>query len=164
MWMSVSQNWRAEINTDKSLQTTWIRYPFFPWGTRQALTLAGERQVMLGDFNLPEVGMWLEVETLCLRETAAKREEGLQGSKTRQAMLLLEFSEQFSLTQRVAEYTRKDNTLDLCWTNSSCSRDCYTIQNVSLSDHNYVALNYSITRLNEESKEEKNHFSTEIHK
>ena len=79
-------------------------------------------------------------------------------------MLLLEFSEQFSLTQRVSEHTKKDHTLDLCWTNSSCSRDCYTIHNVTLSDHNYVALIYSITMLNEESKEEKNHFSMEIQK
>ena len=119
---------------------------------------------MVGDFDMPDRGCWSEVETLRLRETAAKREEGIQGSKTRQMMLLLEFSEQFSLTQRVSEHTRKDHTLDLCWTNSSCSRDCYTIQNVSLSDHNYVALNYSIKMLNEDSKEEKNHFSTEIQK
>ena len=118
--------------------------------------------VVLGDFNLPEAGQWSEAETLKLRETAAKREEGSQGIKTKQAMLLLEFSENFSLTQRVTEYTRQNNTLDLCWTNSSCTRACYTIQNATLSDHNYVAINYAITLLDEETKEIKNHFTTQI--
>ena len=33
--------------------------------------------VMMGDFNLPEAGSWSEIETLHIRETAAKREGGL---------------------------------------------------------------------------------------
>ena len=112
--------------------------------------------VMVGDFNLPEAGSWSEIETFHIRETAAKREGGLQGIKTKQMMLLLEFCEEHSLIQKVTEPIRSQHILDLYWTNTSCGRNCFVIHNVSLSDHNYVCLNYSITKLQDEDNEQKN--------
>ena len=69
--------------------------------------LEGENSevVILGDFNLPDMGAWEDIEVDLLRQRADKKEENDQGFKTRSGMIWLELTEEYGLHQKVKQFT-----------------------------------------------------------
>ena len=118
--------------------------------------------VILGDFNFPSLWAWEAIEVDLLRQRAEKREEGDQGYQTKSGMAWLELTEEFGLQQKVRENTRKDHILDLVWTNSNCPRNVRVMENVLLTDHHTVLLDYAITKPAGERVEVTNPYTTKI--
>ena len=110
--------------------------------------LEGENSevVILGDFNLPDMGAWEDIEVDLLRQRADKKEENDQGFKTRSGMIWLELTEQYRLHQKVKQFTRKEAILDLIWTNSCCPRNIRVMKNVLLTDHDTVLMDFTVTK------------------
>ena len=79
-----------------------------------------------------------------------------------QQFALLEFIEEHYLNQLVKGVTRQDSTLDLVLTNSNSCRNTDIIDNVKLSDHNTIMINYVIVRSNKKERTETNHYTTNI--
>merc|ERR1711867_181688 len=100
--------------------------------------------VIGGDFNFKEIGN--------------------RGSILTQELGLLDFIEEHYLNQLVKGETRNDNTLDLVLTNSNHCRSVEIIENVKLSDHNTIRLNYAIIRPNRKEGTATNHYTTDIQK
>ena len=74
----------------------------------------------------------------------------------------MELTEEFGLHQKVKENTRKDNILDLVWTNSTCPRNVRVIDNVLLTDHHTVLVDFAITKPAGERIEVPNPYSTKM--
>ena len=77
-----------------------------------------------------------------------------------QELGLLEFIEEHYLNQLVKGETRNDNTLDLVLTNSNHCRNVEIIENVKLSDHNTIRINYTIVIPNRKEGSLTNHYTT----
>ena len=77
-------------------------------------------------------------------------------------MAWLELTEEFGLHQKVKENTRKDNILDLVWTNSACPRNVRVMDNVLLTDHHTVLVDFAITKLTGKRTEITNPYTTKI--
>ena len=107
---------------------------------------------------------WEEKEINWLREKATKKDAENRGSLLIQELGLLEFIEEHYLNQLVKGETRNDNTLDLVLTNSNHCRNVEIIQNVKLSDHNTIRINYAIIRPNRKEGTVTNHYTTDIQK
>ena len=117
-----------------------------------------------GDFNMPQLGTWEEIEVDLLHQRAKKREtqEAQEGYQTKSAMIWLELVEEYGLHQIIKENTRKENILDLFWTNSAFPRRARVQNNVLLSDHNMIMADFAITKEEEEREEITNPYSTKI--
>ena len=92
----------------------------------------------MGDFNLPQLGAWevVKVDLLCQRAERREAQEAEQGHQTKSGMIWLELVEEYGLHQMINENIRKENILDLFWTNSACPRRARVVNNVLLTDHN----------------------------
>ena len=77
-----------------------------------------------------------------------------------QQFALLEFIEEHYLNQLVEGVTREDNTLGLVLTNSNSCRNTVIIDNVKLSGHNTIMINYDIVKSNNKEKTVMNHYTT----
>ena len=77
-------------------------------------------------------------------------------------MAWLELTEEFGLHQKVKENTRKDNILDLVWTNSACPRNVRVMDNILLTDYHKVLVDFAITKPAGERIEETNPYTTKI--
>ena len=77
-------------------------------------------------------------------------------------MAWLELTEEFGLHQKVKENTRKESILDLIWTNSICPRNVRVIENVLLTDHHTVLMDFAITKPEGERLEITNPYTTKI--
>ena len=77
-------------------------------------------------------------------------------------MAWLELTEEFGLQQKVKENTRKEHILDLIWTNSNCPRNVRVMENVLLTDHHKVLLDYAITKPAGQRVEVTNPYTTKI--
>ena len=118
--------------------------------------------VILGDFNFPDLGAWEAIEIDQLRQRAEKKDEGKQGYQTRSGMVWLEVVEEFGLQQKVKENTRLNHILDLIWTNSNCPRNIRVIENVKMTDHHTVLMDYAITKPAGQRVEITNPYTTNI--
>ena len=117
-----------------------------------------------GDFNLGFLDSWepstiekLKAGALCPRAGRAASEE------KKQALHLVDFAEDFFLLQYVDEATRKQNILDLIFTNNNnLIIRCRQVINAKLSDHNTIIteLSYGLKQL--ENKQNKNFTTTTI--
>ena len=110
------------------------------------------------------MGCWEEKEINCPRGKATKKDVDKRVLLLIQELGLLEFIEEHYLNQLVKGETRKDNTLDLVLTNSNSCRNIEIIDNVKLSDHNTIMINYAIVRPNRKDRTETNHYTTDIQK
>ena len=96
-----------------------------------------------GDFNFPNMGNWSELHTTSFLDTIiASFDKGNTLSSTNtQIKTLYDFSESWLLTQTINENTRKNNILDLFFTNDeNAVLNSEIIHNVSFSDHNLVKI------------------------
>ena len=118
----------------------------------------------MGDFNLPQLGAWEEVEVDLLHQRAERREaqEAEQGHQTKSGMIWLELVEEFGLHQMIKENTRQENILDLFWTNSTYPRNARVMNNFLLTDHHMVLVDFAITKTKGERAEVTNPYSTKI--
>ena len=120
--------------------------------------------LMSGDFNLHFLHSWSGETIEALKaESICPRAGRLIANDKRQALHLVEFVEEFFLTQFIEEATRKANILDLVFTNNSeLITMCKQITNSKLSDHNTILakLSYGLKPL--ERKEKINFASTKI--
>ena len=120
--------------------------------------------LMSGDFNLAFLHKWdgetieaMKAGTTCPRAGKSVAEE------KKQALHLIDFVEEFFMTQYIENATRKNNILDLVFTNNSeLINQCQQIINANISDHNTILtkLSYGLKPL--EKKEKKNFASTKI--
>ncbi|KAK3884903.1 hypothetical protein Pcinc_010877 [Petrolisthes cinctipes] len=85
--------------------------------------------IICGDFNFPFIH-WPEGSII----TGATREEQDQASLT------FELSDKFFLTQLITKPTRKNNTIDLLFTNIQDLLSDHTVEKTIFSDHNLVHL------------------------
>ena len=77
-------------------------------------------------------------------------------------MAWLELTEEFGLQQKVKKNTRKESILDLIWTNSACPRNIRVMENVLLTDHHTVLMDFAITKPEGERIEITNPYTTKI--
>ena len=77
-------------------------------------------------------------------------------------MIWLELTEEYGLLQKVKEVTRKEAILDLIWTNSVCPRNVRVMDNVLLTDHNTVLMDFAVTKPEKEREEITNPYTTKI--
>ena len=84
--------------------------------------------ILCGDFNFPGI-QWPE----------SKVSGGSQMDRT-QARLLIEIAEKFFLTQQINKPTRKDNILDLLFTNNGDAVRSYTVETTIFSDHKLLTI------------------------
>ena len=77
-------------------------------------------------------------------------------------MVWLEVVKEFGLQQKVKENTRLDHILDLIWTNSNCPRNVRVIENVKMTDHHTVLMDYAITKPAGQRVEITNPYTTNI--
>ena len=78
-------------------------------------------------------------------------------SEKEQAKMMLDWAEQNFLEQQINSATRKNNILDLVFTNSNSLINGYTtIVNKSFSDHNILRINLNYRYKNEEKRERNN--------
>ena len=119
--------------------------------------LEGENSevVILGDFNLPDMGSWEDIEVDLLRQRADKKEETDQGFKTRSSMIWLELTEEHGLHQKVKQFTRKESIFDLIWTNSCCPRNIRVLKSILLTDHDTVLIDFTVTKPEKERGDHK---------
>ena len=119
---------------------------------------------LLGDFNFPFLSDWSEMGLESFSSKIANQEidEKTVAEKKKQASLLIKFVETHFMTQYIKETTRKDNILDLFFTNDPL----LVIQvrqmiNTKLSDHNTILISLSYG-MKEFEDEKVNHASTDI--
>merc|ERR1712074_28013 len=86
------------------------------------------------------------------------------GVETKIELLLLEFIDNFSMTQRVKENTRMDNILDLVFANSESVRSCKVEKNITTSDHDTILVKFITCKTSQTEKEEMNCYTTDIQK
>ena len=107
--------------------------------------------ILLGDFNFPII-RWPSS-----RITGGTRDE------QEQANLLLDVIEDNFLDQIVSEPTRKNNILDLVFTNSMSIRGTEVIKNsVEFSDHNTVISTFLTARKEEKGEEPINYHESDL--
>ena len=74
---------------------------------------------ILGDFNIPEMDGWGEIQIENLYKKASQKElDKKTGVKTMSASKWMEFCEEQGMLQLVKESTRKEKILDLIFSNS----------------------------------------------
>ena len=103
----------------------------------------GLKFLMTGDFNLGFLKSW---NSECLSEfihsNALRSEQSkVIDARKKQAMRLLELTNNWGLAQKVSERTRKENVLDLVLTDSSdliCNID--HVKHDKLSDHEMLVI------------------------
>ena len=119
--------------------------------------------VLIGDFNFPDQYNWSEADREGIRESIQGRQKGQWGRELTQAVILLEFIEENCLLQWVQEETRKENILDLLFTNSMTIRGTEIIRNSSeLSDHNTVVSTFVTAEKTEAGDEPVNYHKSDI--
>ena len=117
-----------------------------------------------GDFNLGFLQNWDSEIVEAIKAGATFPRDGRSVSEDKkQALHLIEFVEEFFMIQYIKEATRKNNILDLVFTNNiDVITTCQQIINSKLSDHNTLLaqLSYGLKQL--EKKQKKNVASTKI--
>ena len=126
--------------------------------------------LVVGDFNFPFlqfsdnenfIGRIKKCEncTINLLEQCSHN-----SSQKKQAEKLLEFSNEFFLTQYIRKPTRNRNILDLCFTNDHfLINDYQTIVNSKLSDHYTICINLNYEKIQKSDDCNKtNHYQTKV--
>ena len=137
--------------------TEWLR----------GLEAAGAAPTLLvsGDFNLGFLNSW-DVDSLetIKASTSSRQAAGRAVSEDKkQALMLIDFAEEFFLQQFIDEGTRRQNILDLVFSNNDqLIIKCSQITNTKLSDHNTICadLSYGLKPL--EEKKNTNFSTTSI--
>ena len=110
-----------------------------------------------GDFNLGFLNSWDVNSIEAIKACASSRQaEGKAVSEDKkQALLLIDFAEEFFLQQYVDEGTRQQNILDLIFSNNEqLIIKCSQVTNSKLSDHNTICadLSYGLKAIEEKTK------------
>ena len=118
-----------------------------------------------GDFNLGFLNSWdfKTIEELKAKSSNRAGDGRSVAEDKKQALFLIEFAEEFFLAQHIDQGTRRQNILDLIFTNNDqLITRCYQIINSTLSDHNTICceLSYGLKPL--EQKGPINFSSTQI--
>jgi len=129
--------------------TQWLR----------GLEAAGAAPTLLvsGDFNLGFLNSWdvNSIEALKASTSSRQADGGRVSEDKKQALMLIDFSEEFFLQQFIDEGTRRKNILDLIFSNNDqLIIKCSQITNTKLSDHNTICaeLSYGLKPLKEKKK------------
>ena len=128
--------------------------------------------LILGDFNFPFLN-FKDNDVSVINDQALKKtclscsdvkNCNHTSSERRQAQHLLDFSNEFFLQQYIHKPTRRQNILDLVFTNNHFLINNYhMIVNSHLSDHYTIILNLNYENIKVEGNRKKvNHFHTEI--
>ena len=123
--------------------------------------------LVVGDFNFPFLKFSdseFSVNNLKKCNLCYDKSECVHtSSEKRQASKLLEFSEEFFLDQYIKKPTRKQNILDLCFTNDHLLIHSYqTIINSLLRDHYTICINLNYKYTNTPDPKKINHYKTSI--
>ena len=127
--------------------------------------------LILGDFNFPFLNFKNDssrINESILKNTCKHCHDIQQcqhtSSERRQAQALLNFAEEFFLQQYIKKPTRKQNILDLVFTNNHfLINDYHIIINSHLSDHYTVCINLNYEQINvDKAKLKANHYHSEI--
>ena len=111
-----------------------------------------------GDYNFPFI-KWPS-----MRFYSREEEPNHMASEKVQAKLLLEWAEQNFMNQIINTPTRKENILDLVFSNSDNLINGYsTIVNTSFSDHNILQIVSNYENKSEEKKDRKNPYPNTIY-
>ena len=114
----------------------------------RGLEAAGAAPTLLlsGDFNLGFLNSWdiNSIEAI-KASTSSRQADGRAVSEDKkQALLLINFSEEFFLQQYIDKGTRRQNILDLIFSNNDqLIIKCSQITNSKLSDHNTISVDLS---------------------
>ena len=120
---------------------------------REQTSQTTKELVLIGDLNFPDQFSWTEGDKEGLIEAIQGRHKGSWGRELTQAIALLKLIEESCLSQQVQEETRKNNILDLLFTNSMTMRGTKIMHNSSeLSNHNMVVSTF-ITAEKTDSKD-----------
>ena len=112
---------------------------------------------MVGDFNFPFI-QWPS-----RRIYSREDDPGAMSSEKEQGKMLLEWSDMNFMEQRINTATRKENILDLVFTNTEQLVERYeTIVNSILSDHNTILIHLNIEEESNETKEDTNPYPNKI--
>ena len=110
-----------------------------------------------GDFNLGFLKSWdaSSIESIKSSSSSRSADGKAVSEDKKQALFLIEFAEDFFLHQHIEEGTRRQNILDLIFTNDNqLIVNCSQIINENLSDHNTICaeLSYGLKPLEEKKK------------
>ena len=118
-----------------------------------------------GDFNFPSMSNWNDTITTKFLDTLIDSYDNGKSLSVlnKQIKILYDFIEEWLLFQKIHENTRKNNILDLFFTNDEDSViNTEIINNVSFSDHNLVKLYTDLNFSNKEACVEDYPYSTNI--
>ena len=117
--------------------------------------------VIGGDFNFPFLQAWTteDIEDVSSNTSARLQSNSAIGSDRSQAANMIDFLNEFSLSQEVTEGTRGNNILDVIFTNDeNLIDDIEVMENFQISDHKFIIANFnkSFAKVKEgRSKEDK---------
>ena len=113
--------------------------------------------------NFRSMNAWTESDKDGLREAIIGKKKIQWGRELTQAVDLLEFIEDNGLTQWVTEETRKENILDLLFTNSMSIRETEVIKNsIEFSDHNTVISTFLTAMKDDKGEEPINYHKSDL--
>ena len=137
------------------------------WMTKIENEFSEARFFVSGDFNIKEMKSWDEDTINEMKETVLSRNDSDNDSITDigvvklNSMNMIEFIEKWNLLQYIKVPTRKDNILDLIFTD-----DTELIEDISqevhsaISDHNTIVVSVNVNSANSDTNETRENFST----
>ena len=121
--------------------------------------------ILGGDINFPSMRSWgqRDIELMTANPMARLANDEALGGDKAQILEMIEFVNNFSLTQEVRENTREGNILDVIFTNDPVLiESSEIITNVQISDHNFVIATTNRDTIKNKETKKTNFCSTDI--